>query len=521
MAKILVVGGAGYVGGTACAWLLDQGHEVWILDDLSTGHREFVERLPGLKGFVQARAGDTVVVAPFIARERFDCVMHFAARALVAESVAKPELYYENNVVQTRALLESMLGAGVRRFIFSSTCAIFGDPGPSVSRMPESLPKNPINPYGATKLEVERMLETMARERGLQAVALRYFNAAGAEPRGRVGEWHEPESHLIPRMLKAALKGESVEIYGTDYPTPDGSALRDYIHVWDLAAAHGAAMQRLLAAASESQGRFEAFNLGSENGYSVREMVSACERVIGRKLAAVERPRRPGDPPRLVGDSGLAKKTLGFAPARDSLERIFASAWKWEQSLSKILCRKAIFLDRDGTINVDPGYLSQPEQMTLIPGVGEALARLKKAGFALVVVSNQSGVGRGIIAHDALVRIHARMEELLAPHGVRIDHYELCIHRPEEDCECRKPKAKLLLDAARALGLDLAQSYMVGDKLSDLQAGRNAGCKASVLVRTGYGGETESVVEPEDARFIADSLKEAAHWILTQENASP
>jgi histidinol-phosphate phosphatase family protein len=250
-------------------------------------------------------------------------------------------------------------------------------------------------------------------------------------------------------------------------------------------------------------------------------MVAACERAIGRKLAVVERPRRAGDPPRLVGDSGLARKVLGFAPSKDSLERIFASAWKWEQTLPKVTHRKAVFLDRDGTINLDPGYLSHPDQMTLIPGVGEALAKLRKAGFALVVISNQSGVGRGIIEHDALVRIHARMEELLAPQGVQIDHYGLCIHKPEDDCECRKPKAKLLTDAARALGIELSHSYMVGDKLSDLQAGRNAGCRSSVLVRTGSGVEAEAQLKAGDADFTADSLKEAAQWILAQESASP
>jgi UDP-glucose 4-epimerase len=514
MPKVLVVGGAGYVGGAACAWLLDQGHEVWILDDLSTGHHLSIDRLEGVTEFVQARAGDTAVVGPLLQRERFDCVMHFAARSLVAESVAKPQLYYENNVLQTRALLEAMVAADVKRFIFSSTCAIFGDPGPGVERIHEAVPKNPINPYGATKLEVERMLETMAREQGLQAIALRYFNAAGAEPRGRVGEWHEPETHLIPRMLKAALKGEPVEIYGTDYPTPDGTAIRDYIHVWDLAAAHGAAMQRLLAAPVGS-GRFEAYNMGSENGYSVREMAAACERVIGRKLSVVERERRAGDPPRLVGDSRLAREVLGFAPSRDALDRIFASAWKWEQGLSALAKpRRAVFLDRDGTINVDPGYISDPKQMQLIPGVGDAIASLRKAGFAVVVVSNQSGVGRGIIARDALPLIHARMEELLSPQGARIDHYELCVHRPEDGCECRKPKAKLLADGARAMGVDLSQSYMVGDKLSDLEAGRAAACTGVALVRTGYGAGTEKGLPPGVADFVGDSLADVARWIL-------
>lgn len=523
MAKVLVVGGAGYVGGTACAWLLDRGHEVWILDDFSTGHRQLIDRLrkigsKGIAGFVEARAGDTAIVAPFLARERFDCVMHFAAFASVAESVAQPELYHENNVLQTRALLESMLGAGTQRFIFSSTCAIFGDPGPAVEKIHESLPKNPVNPYGATKLEVERILAEMARDHGLQAVALRYFNAAGAEPQGRVGEWHEPETHLIPRILKAAIQGKTVDIYGTDYPTPDGSAIRDYVHVCDLAQAHEAAMLRLLDLASGTQGRFEAYNLGSTQGYSVKQMIEACERAIGRELERVERPRRAGDPPRLVGDSALAQKVLGFKPAVDSLDRIFASAWMWEQGLESVIgSRKAVFLDRDGTINLDPGYLSDPGQMQLLPEAGAALASLKKAGFKLIVISNQSGVGRGKILRDTLPLIHARMEELLAPFGVSIDHYGLCFHRPEEDCECRKPKPKLLIDTARALGVDLARSYMVGDKHSDLHAGHSAGCRASLLVRTGHGTETEPTLAAGEAAFIADGLRGAAQWILAQE----
>ena len=512
MAKVLVVGGAGYVGGTACAWLLDRGHEVWVLDDLSTGHREFIERLPGLKGFVQARAGDAAVVGPLLMRERFDCVMHFAAKSLVAESVSHPALYHENNVLQTRALLETMLSAGVRRFVFSSTCAIFGIPDPSIERLTEVSPKNPINPYGASKLEAEKMMRTLAHERGLQAIALRYFNAAGAEPHGRVGEWHEPETHLIPRILQGAGMGRAIEVFGTDYPTPDGTAIRDYIHVWDLAAAHEAAMLRLLD--SPGKGLFEAYNLGSERGNSVREIASGCQRVLGRELEVVELPRRPGDPPRLIGDATLAKKTLGFAPPADSLDRILASAWKWQQALGAIARRRAVFLDRDGTINVDPGYLSHPDQMVLLPGVGEALARLSRAGFALIVVSNQSGVGRGMIEHDALARIHTRLDEQLAPYGVKIDHYGLCVHKPEDDCECRKPKSRLLLDAAASLGIDVARSFMVGDRLSDLQAGRGAGCKAAVLVRTGDGSQTEAKLGPGDAAFVADSLVQASSWIL-------
>jgi histidinol-phosphate phosphatase family protein len=394
--------------------------------------------------------------------------------------------------------------------------------------MTENLPKKPMNPYGQTKLEVEHMLEKLASERGLQSVALRYFNAAGAENEARVGEWHEPETHLIPRLLFSAMNGKPVEIYGVEYPTPDGTAIRDYIHVSDLAQAHEAAMLRLLEApdtpdSKDTQGRFEAYNLGSESGYSVRQMIAACEKALDLKLETIEKPPRPGDPPRLVADATLAKKVLGFQPKTQALEWIFRTAAAWERTANKLRSRpsRAVFLDRDGTINLDPGYLSHPSQMQLIPGVGEALSKLQKAGFALIVVSNQSGVGRGIISAEALPKIHERLDELLAPHGAKISYYALCIHKPEDDCACRKPKTKLLEDGARALGVDISRSFMVGDKALDLQAGKNAGCKGSLLVRTGYGLETERKLNDGEADFIGDSLVQVAHWILTQETASP
>lgn len=527
MAKVLVIGGAGYVGSAACAWLLRPGsngapnHAVWVLDDLSTGHGDLI--LPDVAGFTRARAGDAATVQELLSRERFDCVMHFAAKALVAESVAKPDLYFENNVTQTRQLLEAMVSAGVRRFIFSSTCAIFGDPGDS--DIHEELPKKPINPYGETKLQAERLMEEFARERGLQAIALRYFNAAGAESGGRVGERHEPETHLIPRILQAALSGSVVEVYGTDYPTLDGTCVRDYVHVSDLASAHEAAMNRLLALPAGSSGVFEAFNLGSENGYSVRQVIEACRKATGLELPVVEKSRRPGDPARLVADSSKAQRELGFT-IRHPLESILATAWTWEKkenerrssrsgSGSGSIGRPAVFLDRDGTINEDPGYLARPEQLKLIPGVGESLARLKRAGFVLVVVSNQSGVGRGLIDSGALPKIHERMTDLLKPWSVDIDHYELCFHHPDENCACRKPKPKLIVDAAEKLGIDLSCSFMVGDKISDLGAGRNAGLKASLLVRTGEGRSQEPVLKQGEAAFVAETLREAAEWILS------
>jgi UDP-glucose 4-epimerase len=326
--KVLVVGGAGYVGGSTCAHLIDQGHSVWVLDDLSTGHRELALG----DGFTQARAGDRAPVGKLLREQRFDCVMHFAAKSLAGESVQKPQEYRENNVVQTRELLETMLECGARRFVFSSTCAIFGDPGEA--RIHEELPKKPINPYGETKLEVERMLREYAA-RGLQSVALRYFNAAGAEPGGRVGEWHDHETHLIPNVLFAALDGRPVSLFGTDYPTPDGTCIRDYVPIWELARAHEAAAFRLLQKPAEG-GSFEAFNLGSESGFSVREVVKVCEKVTGRAIQVNEQPRRAGDPPRLVADSALARRELGFQ-SKASLEEIVASAYRWE------LKRRAVF----------------------------------------------------------------------------------------------------------------------------------------------------------------------------------
>ncbi len=503
--SVLVVGGAGYVGSAACAWLMERGYRVWVLDDLSTGHREQVIA----HGFTRARAGDRQAVGELLRAQKFDCVMHFAAKALVAESVRFPEMYHENNVEQTELLLDEMLKAGIRRFIFSSTCAIFGDVGDR--EIDEDCPKAPINPYGVSKLKAEGVMARLANERGLQAVALRYFNAAGAESQGRVGEWHDIETHLIPLVQKAALAGKSVKIFGTDYPTKDGTCVRDYIHVSDLAQAHEAAMLRLVKGGES--GRFEVFNLGSESGYSVREVIDSCAKVLGRPIAVDLEGRRPGDPPRLVANAAKARRELGFAP-RFGLEDIIRSAWAWER---KHHARgKAVFLDRDGTINEDPGYLNDPERLKLLPGVAESLGRLKKAGFRLVVISNQSGVNRGLIPDGVLEKVHARLNELLAAAGGQIDRFEFCVHRPDEECECRKPKPRLILDATQALGIELGRSFMVGDKLSDLQAGRSSGCRASLLVRTGDGAKTEREGGNAVADFIADSLPAATDWILSQ-----
>lgn len=505
--KILVVGGAGYVGSAACAWLLDQGHEVWVLDDLSTGHRELVLT----KKFLKARAGDRELVLPFLKEHAFDGVMHFAAKSLVEESVQFPEAYWENNVKQTEVLIETMIEAGVKRLVFSSTCAIFGDPqGTQIS---EDTPKNPINPYGQTKLEVEKMLERF-KARGLQSIALRYFNAAGAEPSLRAGEWHIKETHLIPRTLKASAMGSRVEIYGTDYPTADGTCVRDYVHVSDLAAAHGAAMTQLIAL-KKSEGFFDAYNLGSGTGYSVKQVVDTVGKIIGKQIRSIELPRRPGDPPVLVSNSEKAKRALGFKPMHD-LESIVQTAWDWELKLKSGI-RRAVFLDRDETLNEDPGYLSDPKLVKLLPGVGEALAALHQAGYLLVVVTNQSGVGRGLITLDDLGRIHTRMNELLSAYGTKIDHFECCVHHPEANCDCRKPKPKLLQMSAQHLGIDLKKSYMVGDRDSDVLAGVAAGCKGSVFLRTDSKIPNHPHITPTQASFYADNLKEAVDWILSRD----
>jgi UDP-glucose-4-epimerase GalE len=508
MARVLVVGGAGYVGGAMCAYLRDRGDFVWVLDDLSRGHRDRVLA----DGLTVARAGDRPVVEALLRRERFDAILHFAAFALVGESVEKPELYRENNVEQTRLLIETALDCGISRFIFSSTCAIYGDPGDRA--IAEDLPKAPINPYGQTKLECERLLEEFARTRGLRAVALRYFNACGAEAGLRTGEDHEPETHLIPNVLAAALEKRPLSINGTDYPTPDGTCVRDYVHVTDLARAHALALDRLMGPAGvQGPGSFEAFNLGSGSGYSVREVIAAAEKAVGGSIEVKVGPRRPGDPPRLVADATRAARDLGWRP-EFGLERILADAWAWQRK--KAIPRRAVFLDRDGTLNVDPGYLRRVEDLEVLPGVAEALHELKRAGYSLVVVSNQSGVGRGIIDPTVLPRIHDALDALLRPKGAAIDDFELCIHHPEAGCNCRKPRPGLLTGAARRLNLDLSRSWMVGDKTVDIGAGTAAGVRGSVLVRTGDGRISEKELVPGAAAYVADGILEAARWIVAQ-----
>lgn len=473
MAKVLVVGGAGYVGSAAARYFEDHGHEVWVLDDLSTGHLCFVQ---DRERWFEADCGELEIVEPFLRQHRFDGVFHFAAKSLVAESVAQPELYRESNVHKLERLLEACARAGVARFVFSSTCAVYGDPGDAP--ITEKTPFRPMSPYGETKRDAEALLQKFVA-RGISSIALRYFNASGAEPKYRVGELHEPESHLIPNVIRAALGARPVSIFGEDYATADGTCVRDYIHVSDLAEAHWLAFEKLAGTATPF---FDAVNLGSGKGYSVREIITAVEKAIGAPIQTVVSPRRPGDPPKLVADTTYARSFLGFEPKR-GLETIVRSALAWEHQL--LQPKRAVFLDRDGTINQDPGYLNDANALVLLPRVVEALKKLRDAGYLFYVVSNQSGIGRGKITRNQIRRIHGRLDQMLEAEGIRIESYALCFHHPDERCGCRKPQPKLILDLARRYGISLADSAMVGDKLSDVDAGINAGCGAVALLLSG------------------------------------
>ncbi len=318
--NILVVGGAGYIGSHMVKMLLEQGHAVIAYDNLSTGFRDAV-----LGGeFVEGDLADTGRLDETFRRFSPDAVMHFASHIQVGESVTHPAKYYANNVVNTLNLLDAMVRHGVSYFIFSSTAAIFGEP----EYLPINTfhPKAPFNPYGRSKWMVEMMLEDYERAYGLKSVCLRYFNAAGADPSGALGERHEPETHLIPLVLQALSgKRDSVSVFGRDYDTPDGTCIRDYIHVNDLCAAHSLALERLM-----ETGESSLYNLGNGQGFSVQEVIDAAQRVTGRRVKVVDRPRRPGDPARLVADPRLAQKELGWKPAYPDLETMILHAWTWE-----------------------------------------------------------------------------------------------------------------------------------------------------------------------------------------------
>src|SRR3954451_23039842 len=316
--KLLVTGGAGYIGSVVAKQLLDRGHEVAVLDDLSRGHRAAIpEGARLLEVSLNDAAGTSAALA-----EGFDGVLHFAALALVAESVEFPERYHRGNFVGTLNLLDAMREPGVRRLVFSSTCATYGEP--EQVPMPETLPTNPVNAYGNSKLAIDRMIGDECRAHGLAATSLRYFNVAGAS--GSAGEDHDPETHLIPLVLQAAAgTREHVSVFGTDYPTPDGTAVRDYIHVEDLGRAHLLALDRLDA------GRHAIYNLGNGLGYSVRQVIEAARKLTGRDIAVNEEPRRAGDPAQLVASRDLIRAELGWEPEK-GLEEMIADAWAWRQA---------------------------------------------------------------------------------------------------------------------------------------------------------------------------------------------
>jgi UDP-glucose 4-epimerase len=312
-----VTGGAGYIGSIFVEEALNAGHRVTVFDSLIEGHRAAVDPRAT---FVQGDLENASTLASALKGAQAEAVIHFAAHALVGESMTNPGKYFQNNVGNGVRLLEAAVAGGVRKFVFSSTCAVYGNP--AWLPMTEDLPLQPVNPYGESKRMFERVLEWYQQLHGLEFVAFRYFNAAGATE--RLGEHHRIETHLIPNVLKVALaQADHCEIYGTDYPTPDGTCVRDYIHIADLAQAH------LLALRPGARGFF---NLGNGSGYSVREVINACEKVSGRKILALERPRRLGDPPRLVAAADKALKELGWRPHFPGLDVIVESAWQWHRA---------------------------------------------------------------------------------------------------------------------------------------------------------------------------------------------
>jgi UDP-glucose 4-epimerase len=319
--RVLVTGGAGYIGSHMVKLLAESGAEVTVLDDLSTGHAEAVRA----RDFVKGDIADVSFTKKLLQEKNIDAVVHFAASSLVGESMADPLKYYRRNVGGTAALLQAMRDAKVVRIVFSSTAAVYGDP----VRIPidEAHPTQPVNPYGASKLAVERMLSDCNAAYGMGAVVLRYFNAAGADPSGELGERHDPETHLIPLVLQAAAgRRESIAVYGNDWPTRDGTCVRDYIHVSDLCVAHLQALEWLAKG-----GGYECFNLGNGEGATVLEVIEAAKRVTGKQFKVDFARRRAGDPPSLVADASKARRVLGWQPARADIEAIVRDAWNFEQ----------------------------------------------------------------------------------------------------------------------------------------------------------------------------------------------
>lgn len=320
MKNILVIGGAGYIGSHMVRMLAKQGYNPVVFDNLSKGHREAVANYP----FELGDLGDKARLTEVFKKYGIEAVMHFAAFAEVGESVKEPSKYYHNNVAKVLDLLDALVGNDIKYFVFSSTAATFGEP--IRPKIDESHPQNPINPYGNTKLMVEKILADFDTAYGLKATALRYFNASGADDSGEIGESHNPETHLIPIVLQAAAgKRASIKMFGTDYPTPDGTCVRDYVHVNDLARAHILALKKMF-----KDNVSERFNLGSGNGFSVAEIVKEAKRITGIDFTVEKAPRRDGDPAVLVADSAKAERILGWKP-QYNLTRIIETAWNWEQ----------------------------------------------------------------------------------------------------------------------------------------------------------------------------------------------
>lgn len=322
--RILVTGGAGYIGSHAAFALKKAGYEVVVLDNLAYGHRELIEDVVKVE-LIVGDTSDRKLLDKLFQNYDIAAVMHFAAYIAVGESVKEPGKYYRNNVASTLNLLEAMLSAGVNKFVFSSTCAVYGMP--KEIPMTENHPHDPLSPYAASKDMVERILADFDTASGLKSVAFRYFNASGADPNGLLGEDHYPETHLIPLALLTALgKREHLYIFGTDYETLDGTAIRDYIHVNDLAEAHVLGLEYLLAG-----GQSDVFNLGNGNGFSVKEVIETARKVTGLEISAIEQDRRAGDAPILVGSSAKAREILGWQPKYADLSKIISDAWQWHQ----------------------------------------------------------------------------------------------------------------------------------------------------------------------------------------------
>lgn len=318
MPRILVTGGAGYIGSHTVLQLIDQGYDVVVVDNLARGHRDAVH--PDILREVDLHDTDSLVSV--MQEKPCDAVIHFAAYIAVGESMRKPELYFQNNVTGSLSLFTAMVRAGVKHAVFSSTAAVFGTP--TVSPIDESLPYAPINPYGESKVMTETILKWFDQLHNLRSICLRYFNASGADPAMRAGERHDPETHLIPLLFNAIKTGQPVTIFGEDYPTPDGTCIRDYIHVADLAQAHILAVESLLAGGPSNH-----FNVGTGHGFSIRQVIEEVERVTGKKVPYQVGPRRDGDPPELVADSTKLQTTLGWKPQHSSLRQVVETAWKF------------------------------------------------------------------------------------------------------------------------------------------------------------------------------------------------